>query len=84
MGKSRFILNRKVVIMENVEGLIKGEAWSYVQRIYSKFSEIGYEVGHWLLKGEQMGVPQARHRVFFVAMRNDIYRRWRNGASTRT
>lgn len=65
-------LKPKVVIMENVEGLIKGEAWSYVQRIYKELNDIGYHVEHWLLKGENMGVPQRRHRVFFVALRNDV------------
>jgi DNA (cytosine-5)-methyltransferase 1 len=65
-------LRPKVVIMENVEGLIKGEAWSYVQRIYKQLNDIGYTVGHWLLKGENMGVPQRRHRVFFVATRLDF------------
>lgn len=65
-------LRPKVVIMENVEGLIKGEAWSYVQRIYKQLNDIGYTVGHWLLKGENMGVPQKRHRVFFVATRIDF------------
>ena len=77
-------LRPKCVIMENVEGLIKGEAWSYVQRIYKQFGEIGYEVGHWLLKGEQMGVPQTRHRVFFIALRGDVYGGWKNGTATRT
>ena len=62
-------LKPKVVIMENVEGLMLGNAWKYVQEIYKKFHEIGYQVKHWLLKGEQMGVPQTRHRVFFVATR---------------
>lgn len=62
-------LQPKVAIMENVEGLMLGNAWKYVQNIYKKFHEIGYEVKHWLLKGETMGVPQTRHRVFFVATR---------------
>lgn len=65
-------LKPRCVIMENVEGLIKGEAWTYVQRIYAKFTEIGYTVRHWLLKGEEMGIPQSRHRVFFIALRNDV------------
>lgn len=65
-------LKPKCVIMENVEGLLQGNAWEYVQNIYKKFNEIGYKVKHWLLKGEQMGVPQTRHRVFFIALRNDI------------
>ena len=70
--------------MENVEGLTKGAAWAYVQRIYKEFKDIGYEVGHWLLKGENMGVPQTRHRVFFIAIRNDIYEEWKDGIATRT
>lgn len=65
-------LRPKVMIMENVEGLIKGEAWSYVQRIYKELNDIGYKVKHWLCKGEYMGVPQTRHRVFFIGLRNDI------------
>ena len=65
-------LRPKVMIIENVEGLIKGEAWSYVQKIYKQLHDTGYQVKHWLLKGEQMGVPQTRHRVFFVAVRNDL------------
>lgn len=75
-------LKPKCVIMENVEGLLLGEAWAYVQKIYKLFGEIGYEVGHWLLKGENMGVPQTRHRVFFIALRNDVYEEWRNGTTT--
>ena len=65
-------LRPKCVIMENVEGLIKGEAWSYVQKIYKQLNDIGYRVHHWLLKGENMGVPQTRHRVFFIAFREDM------------
>lgn len=65
-------LRPKVVIMENVEGLMLGNAWKYVQQIYKKFNDIGYKVKHWLLKGENMGVPQRRHRVFFIATRLDF------------
>ena len=65
-------LRPRCVIMENVEGLLLGEAWSYVQEIYRQFKEIGYQVKHWLCKGENMGVPQKRHRVFFIALRGDV------------
>ena len=58
--------------MENVEGLLLGEAWSYVQEIYRQFKVAGYSVKHWLCKGEYMGIPQTRHRVFFIALRDDI------------
>ena len=65
-------LKPKVAIMENVEGLMLGKAWNYVQKIYKEFEKIGYKVKHWLLKGERMGVPQTRHRVFFVATKFDF------------
>ena len=65
-------LKPKTVIMENVEGLLKGNAWSYVQKIYKQLSDIGYQVKHWLCKGENMGIPQTRHRVFFIAVREDM------------
>ena len=64
-------LKPRCAIMENVKGILLGEAWSYVQDIYRQFNEIGYKVNHWLCKGENMGVPQNRHRVFFIALRND-------------
>lgn len=62
-------LRPKVVIMENVEGLLLGEAFEYCRKIYKMFSDIGYKVRHKLLCGEDMGVPQKRHRVFFIATR---------------
>lgn len=65
-------LKPRTVIMENVEGLTLGAAWKYVQEIYSKFAAIGYKTNHWVLKGENMGIPQTRHRVFFIAIRGDI------------
>lgn len=65
-------LRPKTFIMENVEGLTLGNAWSYVQKIYAKSKEIGYKIKHWLLKGENMGIPQTRHRVFFIGVRENI------------
>lgn len=65
-------LRPRCVIMENVEGLLLGEAWTYVQRIYKELKAAGYRVKHWLCKGEHMGIPQKRHRVFFIALRDDV------------
>ena len=58
--------------MENVKGILLGNAYQYVERIYKEFYDAGYYLHHWLLKGEQMGVPQARHRVFFIGIRKDL------------
>lgn len=65
-------LRPKVAIMENVQGLLQGKAKIYVDKIYDEFAKIGYKVKHWLLKSETMGVPQTRHRVFFIATRLDF------------
>lgn len=65
-------LKPKVAIMENVEGLLLGKAFEYVKEIYARFHKIGYKVRHELLKGEQMGIPQTRHRVVFIATRLDF------------
>ena len=62
-------LRPKVVLLENVEGMVNGDAWKYVQEIHRRFQEIGYSVKHWIVKGETMGVPQIRHRVIFIATR---------------
>lgn len=65
-------LQPKVVIAENVKGLLLGEAISYVRDIYREFDLAGYYVQHWLLDASKMGVPQRRERVFFVALRKDL------------
>ena len=65
-------LQPKVVIAENVKGLLLGEAKEYVRKIYREFDLAGYYVQHWLLDASKMGVPQRRERVFFIALRKDL------------
>lgn len=67
-------LQPKVVVAENVKGLLLGEAKSYVNRILTEFDKAGYFVRYDLLDASKMGVPQRRERVFFSAIRKDIYR----------
>lgn len=65
-------LQPKVVVAENVKGLLLGDAKEYVRRIYKEFDEAGYYCQHWLLNASKMGVPQRRERVFFIALRKDL------------
>jgi DNA (cytosine-5)-methyltransferase 1 len=65
-------LQPKIVIAENVKGLLVGEALHYVRRIKEAFEEAGYYVQWKLLDGSKMGIPQRRERVFFVALRKDL------------
>lgn len=65
-------LQPKIVVAENVKGMLIGDARSYVLKVYEAFEEAGYYVRHWLLNASEMGVPQRRERVFFLAIRKDI------------
>jgi DNA (cytosine-5)-methyltransferase 1 len=62
----------KVIIGENVEGLTMGEAKEYFHRIQNTFEQIGYLVVADVLNASYFGVPQARKRTFFIAVREDV------------
>lgn len=66
------ILKPKVVIAENVAGLLKGNARGYVNELLKAFKNAGYVTQIFLLDARTMGVPQRRSRVFFIAHRNDL------------
>lgn len=65
-------LQPKVAILENVKGLIQGNAKAYAKKIKKEFEAAGYRVQLFLLNAASMGVPQKRERVFFIGLRNDI------------
>lgn len=65
-------LQPKVVIAENVKGMLQGNAKSYVKRVKHEFEKAGYTVQLFLLNAASMGVPQKRERVFFICQRNDL------------
>ena len=65
-------LQPRVVLAENVKGLIQGNARSYVRKIKAGFEDAGYKVQLFLLNAASMGVPQKRERVFFICQRNDL------------
>lgn len=65
-------LKPKVVVAENVKGMITGVAKGFVSLIITRFKELGYTVQVFLLNAATMGVPQKRERVFFIARRNDL------------
>lgn len=65
-------LQPKVVVGENVKGMLIGDAIKYVAKIHDAFDEAGYYCQHWLLDAQNMGVPQRRERVFFICLRKDL------------
>jgi len=67
-------LKPRICLLENVEGLIHGNAKMYAQEIYDGIRAAGYRVQLFRLNSATMGVPQRRKRVFFIGLRNDIDR----------
>ncbi len=65
-------LQPKVFVAENVSGLIKGKAKGYFNDIIKELSDCGYEVKASLLNAMWLGVPQARQRVIFCGVREDL------------
>ncbi len=65
-------LQPKVIIAENVKGLLLGNAKGYTLEIFTKFSQAGYDMQLFLLNAASMGVPQSRERVFFIGSRKDL------------
>lgn len=62
----------KTFIAENVSGLVKGSAKGYFKWILGALKANGYRVEARLLDAQWLGVPQARQRVIFVGVREDI------------
>lgn len=65
-------LKPKIVVSENVKGLIMGNAKGYVKQIFKGFDDAGYNSQLFLLNAASMGVPQRRERTFFISVRKDI------------
>lgn len=62
-------LQPKVVVAENVVGMVRGNAKGYVNMIIKRFRDMGYDVQMFHLNAATMDVPQARNRLFFIANR---------------
>lgn len=65
-------LRPRAFVAENVAGLVKGVAKGYFKRIHAALVERGYRVEARMLDAQWLGVPQARKRVIFVGIRDDV------------
>ena len=62
-------LSPRVVVAENVVGIVRGRAKGYCNQIIKTFRSLGYDVQMFRLNGAYMDVPQTRERIFFIANR---------------
>lgn len=67
-------LQPKVVVAENVKGMLAGNAKGYLSAITRRFRDAGYRPQLFLVNAADCGVPQRRERVFFIAAREDLKR----------
>ena len=65
-------LRPRVVVAENVKGMIIGKAKGYTTLVMERFKELGYRPQLFLVNAADCGVPQQRERVFFCAVREDV------------
>lgn len=56
-------------VIENVKGLLTLSNGAFKDDIHSRFEALGYTVTHKIVNAADFGVPQNRHRVFFVGMK---------------
>ena len=69
-------LQPKTFVAENVSGLVTGKAKGYFKEILSELKGCGYTVSARMLDASWLGVPQARNRLIFVGVRNDLVERY--------
>jgi len=62
----------KFFVAENVGGLQSANEGQAFIKILTELEECGYQVTPHLYKFEEYGVPQARHRIIIVGIRNDF------------
>lgn len=65
-------LKPKIIVAENVAGMLVGKAKNYSNNIMKRMEEIGYDVQAFLLNSATMGVPQRRKRMFFIGKRKNL------------
>jgi len=66
-------LKPKIVIGENVKGIIQGSAKeNYAEPIIEMYQKMGYRAKYFVINSKNTNVPQSRTRVFFIGVRNDI------------
>ncbi len=65
-------LKPKIVVMENVPGMMSYRNGEIVREIIEDFDSVGYIAQARILNAVEYGVPQVRKRIFFIAVRKDL------------
>ena len=66
-------LRPKVLVMENVSGMVKGKMKLIFVEILRELKASGYKVSARLMNAMYFGVPQSRERMIFIGIREDLW-----------
>jgi DNA (cytosine-5)-methyltransferase 1 len=59
-------LRPKVIVMENVPGMVSLDGGRFIEDIKALFQQAGYRMRHMILCAAHYGIPQERWRLFFI------------------
>lgn len=65
-------VNPKVIVFENVEGLLSYQGGQTYREVHTLFGELGYNTEGRLLVATNYAVPQKRKRVIIICTRKDL------------
>lgn len=65
-------VNPKVIVFENVEGLLSYQGGRTYREVHALFTELGYNTEGRTLMASDYAVPQKRKRVIIICTRNDM------------
>lgn len=68
MVKTATIMKPKVVVLENVPGMVQLHNGLVAEKIITDFTNLGYKMGYKILYAPDYGIPQIRKRVVFVGL----------------
>lgn len=66
----------KIILIENVPGILSFDRGGTVKAIYHAVEQLGYKVQHKILFAGHYGIPQLRFRTFFIGSRTGRFPRW--------
>ncbi len=62
----------KIIVFENVEGLLSYQKGKIYKEIHQLFSELGYNTNGRVMSANEFGVSQKRKRVIIICARDDL------------
>lgn len=66
------VFQPKVLVMENVSGMVKGKMKLVFTEILRELKASGYKVSARLMNAMYFNVPQSRQRIIFIGVREDL------------